>query len=139
MNILLGAQKVFIFPMIPGMMSVLQVLRCLMISNRKLVVMSNWIVPEEQFGQCKSMNPHLSGIHRMHHLIEVLTPSQDLTSAHNYLPDSIENQLDLPLQQTNRRWVSLRYWELSNTSNRQEVRENSFHEVGSIVRINAPG
>jgi len=98
MNILLGTQKLFIFPMIPGMMLVLQVLRCLMISNRKLVVMSNWIIPEEQFGQRKSMNPHFSGIHRMHHLIEVLALSQDLTSAHNYLPDSVENQLDVFLQ-----------------------------------------
>jgi len=98
MNILLGPQKVFIFPMIPGMMSVLQVLHRMMISNRKLVVMSNWIVPEEQFGQRKSMNPHLSGIHRMHHLIEVLAPSQDVTSTHNYLLDSVENQLDVPLR-----------------------------------------
>jgi len=69
MNILLGAQKVFIFPMIPGMMSVLQVLRRLIISNCKLVVMSNWIISEEQFGRHKSMNPHLPCILRMHHLI----------------------------------------------------------------------
>jgi len=98
MNILLGTQKVFIFPIIPGMMSVLQVLRRLMILNRKLVVMSNWIIPEEQIGLRKSMNPHLPGIHRMYHLIEVLAPSQDLTSAHNYLPDSVKNQPDVPLQ-----------------------------------------
>jgi len=98
MNILLGTQKVFIFPIIPRMMSVLQVLRRLMILNRKLLVISNWIISEEQFGWRKSINPHFSRFHRMQHLIEVLAPSLDLTSAHNYLTDSIENQLDVPLQ-----------------------------------------
>jgi len=109
----------------------------LLIADGELIVMKNWVVSQKKLGWRIAMNPNFPSIHRMNHLIQVGAPLLDLASSDHNLPDSIQNQLDISFQQSNRRGMSFRSGKLSNPTCRQEFQEYSIDKVRGVIHIDA--
>jgi len=86
---------------LPNLLSLLKVMCRLPIPNSEIMMMYNQIISKEQFRRRIPMDSDFPCIHRMNHLIQVDTPTLDISSSDYNPPDPVKKQLDVPFEEPN--------------------------------------